>query len=114
VAWLEEIVPVTVNGCGSAPGLQAEDCEAPDESPYEALRGDTVMTAGVQDTESVMGAGSGEPPGAVAVRVSVTDQVLSGDVTTGGSTVSVTRMLDPAPMAGFPDDPGLPSLWVNA
>jgi hypothetical protein len=56
---------------------------------------------------------SGEPPGAVAVRVSVTDQVLPRDRPGGGSTVSVTEMLDPAPMAGFPDDPGLPSLWVN-
>ena len=65
------------------------------------------MSAEVQDAESVMDADSAEPPGGVAVRVSVTDQGLSGDVITGGSTVSVTGMLDPAPMEPVPEDPEL-------
>ena len=43
----------------------------------------------------------------MAVSVSVTDQGLSGDVTGGGSTVSVTRTLAPAPMETVPEDPEL-------
>ena len=98
-----------MNGCGAAP--QVTVCAEPDESPYEALRPDTVMSAGVvQDAESVMDAGFWAPG---TVRVSVTDQGLSGDVTGGGSTVSVTRMLAPLPMETVPEDPVLPSLRVN-
>jgi len=54
-----------------------------------------------------MDADCADPPGGVAVRVSVTDQGLSGDVITGGSTVSVTGMLDPAPMEPVPEVPEL-------